>query len=150
MPSSELPREILCPVDFSDSSAAALRLAATVGKCVGARLTLLHAITLTVPSYFTPGRLKELEREVGESREEAGATVRQFAQRVLGPGAPPVEIMVEEGSPADVIVAIAERLGSEWIVMGTHGRSGVKKWMLGSVAERVVRTSHIPVLVVRE
>ncbi len=147
---SELPREILCPVDFSESSAAALRQAATVGACTGARLTLVHAITLSLPAYFTPGRLKELEREVGESREEAAASVRQFAHRVLGPGGPPVEIAVEEGSPAEVINATAERLGSHWIVMGTHGRSGVRKWMLGSVAERVVRTSRIPVLVVRE
>lgn len=63
---------------------------------------------------------------------------------------PWVATIVRRGSPRQVILDVADEIAADLIVMGTHGRSGFKRWVLGSVAEHVVRNSQIPVMVVRQ
>ena len=140
---------ILAPADFSDLSAHVLRYAAAIAKSCAARLTLLYANTFAPPPYFTGGELDELESQFRASRAAARQGLRQFAEATLGAGAGAVETHVAEGLAADAILEYAARNGNDLIVMGTHGRSGVNRWMLGSVAERVLRASGVPVLTVR-
>ncbi|MFB6217874.1 MAG: universal stress protein [Halobacteriaceae archaeon] len=81
-----------------------------------------------------------------EEGEEALAAVREAAEE----GGVAVETELLEGTPAREIVAAAERTGADLVVMGTHGRGGIDRLLLGSVAERVVRTADVPVLTVRQ
>ncbi len=119
--------EILFATDFSETSAAAARTALDYARRLGARLHLLH-VTWVGTDPTVPPALPALARELGDGV--------------------PVVTAVESGAPAAQIVRYAERKGIDLIVLGTHGRSGVSRALLGSVAERVVRTAPCPVLTV--
>ena len=140
---------ILCPVDFSEISAHALRAASLLATCGNATLVAAYANWFEAPPYFTEAQIGALEREVRESAQAAEESLADFVKSVLGERAACVETRVVDGLPADGIRTAAERVHSDLIVMGTHGRGGLNRWMLGSVAERVLRESPIPVLTVR-
>lgn len=140
---------VLCPVDFSDLSALALRHAARLANCLGDRIAVLYAEPFAPPPYFTQGQIEKLERDFRESREQAAQKLREFVAQSLGADAPELEIRVADEAPADAIRTAAAELGAGLIVLGTHGRTGIDRLMLGSVAERVLRESKIPVLTVR-
>ncbi len=134
-------RKILVPVDFSDHSAAALLWAREFARCGGAGLAALYADSFAPPPYFTRSQIEELERQRQAARQAAQAQVQEFA----GPG---VESLVVEGPPADTILRVAAEQHADLIAMGTHGRSGWQRWMLGSVTERVLRAAQVPLLAV--
>jgi len=138
---------VLCPVDFSDLSARALRYAAMLARRVNARLTVVYAHSFSAPPYFTTGKLEDLERQFRESLREAEAELRRFAQRETGNL--DVDVQIVEAHPVDAIRRAAREIGADLIVMGTHGRSGLNRLMLGSVTEGVLRESQVPVLTVR-
>lgn len=137
---------ILCPVDFSELSGLGLRHAAALARRHGARLRVLYAHSFQPPPYFSVNELEALHQRMRDSLGDARAALERF---IAGHGAGPAEAMVAEGLPADVIRRVAADTGAGLIVIGTHGRSGVNRFMLGSVAERVLRESRIPVLTVR-
>lgn len=141
---------IVVPIDFSELSAMALRYAAGMAHCSGARLAALYANSFSPPPYFTESRVAAFEQQFRESFEEARRTAAEFIAATLGPTAPEIPIHVVEGLPADAITRFAAASGADLLVMGTHGRSGINRWMLGSVTERVLRESRIPVLTVRQ
>jgi nucleotide-binding universal stress UspA family protein len=141
--------QILCPVDFSELSARALGYARLLAQCGNARLTVAYAESFSPPPYFTEGRVAELERQYRESFQQAESALRDFVKATLGADSGTVAVRVIEALPADGIRKLAEDTKADLIVMGTHGRSGVNRLMLGSVAERVLRESRIPVLTVR-
>ncbi len=145
----EHPKHILSPVDFSDLSALALRYAEALSRCSGARLTVLYASSFEAPPYFTQGQLAELQQTLREAGRQAEEDLRRFVQRTLGPGAARPEVRVAEGRPAEVILKVAAETGADLIAMGTHGRSGLNRLLLGSVTERVLSQSDVPVLTVR-
>ncbi len=120
-------REVLCATDFSHSSDAAVRAAADYARQFGARLHLLHVAW--------PGIDPTVPPLLAKLADELGAQV-------------PVVTAVESGQPATGIVQYAERHGIDLIVVGTHGRTGVTRALLGSVAERILRTAACPVLTV--
>lgn len=120
-------REILFATDFSESSDVAGRVARDYARQFGARLHLLHVVW--------PGADPAMPPPLGKLREE------------LGEGVPTLTV-VESGQPAAQIVRYAERHGIDLIVVGTHGRTGFTRVLLGSVAERVLRTAPCPVLTV--
>ncbi len=140
---------ILCPVDFSQIAANALRHAARLAACGGGRVVAAHAAWFEVPPYFTESRIAELERQTRESLAEATLALGRFVEQTLPEAAREVELAVVEGSPSTAILDLASQRHAGLIVMGTHGRTGINRWMLGSVAERVVRESRIPVLTTR-
>jgi nucleotide-binding universal stress UspA family protein len=140
---------ILCPVDFSELSGHALRQAARLAGCGGAKLIAIYANWFDAPPYFTDGRIAELSREFRDSQAAAEQSLAAFVKSTLGEQAAAVEIRVAEGLPADVILAQAAGAGAGLIVMGTHGRTGYNRWMMGSVAERVLRETPVPLLTVR-
>ena len=140
---------IVCPVDFSEISRDALRYAGMLAECGRTRLVVAYADRYEAPPYFTPGRLAELEEEHRQALRGFGDSLRAFVQETLGSRTPPVETRLLEAYPADGIREITAREAAQLIVMGTHGRGGWNRWAMGSVAERVLRESPVPVLTVR-
>lgn len=141
----ESPQTILCPVDFSDISALGLRFASALAKCSNARLIALYVDPFLPPPYFTESRLEQVKQQLEGSKSEAEQSLREFAAHA----GDPVEVRVMEALPVDGILRAAQEAGADLIAMGTHGRSGVNRLMLGSVAERVLRQARVPVLTVR-
>lgn len=136
-------KTILCPIDFDDNSIAALRYAARIAKASGAVLHVLHVDRL--PQADEGYRL---ESYPAGSEEPSKLELRKIARHDLA-GKVTYELHARRGNPADVITHTADELGADLIVMSTHARSGVTRFFLGSVAERVVRASDRPVLTVR-
>jgi universal stress protein A len=137
-----MPRfdKILCPVDFDQNSLLALRLAAELAQERHAALYLLHVVAMPPgPEVALPfGKMETAARTKLEklAREKVGRTARY-------------EVDVAMGDPAVEVVQWAKRMGAELIVMATHGRKGLRRLALGSVAEHVVREAPCPVLTVR-
>lgn len=140
-------KQILCPVDFSSLSADALRFSGRLSEATGAAITVVHAALVEVPPYFTSGQLEEIERQLRGSLAEAEKALLEFARAALGERA--IRTKVVEASAVEGIREVARQIGADVIVMGTHGRGGVNRLLMGSVAERTLRESRIPVVTVR-
>lgn len=134
---------ILAPTDFSEASRDALDLARDMARDSGAILTVVH--TCEVPVFgglAVPADLLTPLVDLARSKLDGLlATLRDACPRAKG--------MVRVGAPREQILAAADEIRADLIVMGTHGRRGITHALIGSVAERVVRMSRIPVLTVR-
>ena len=140
-------KTILCPVDFSSGASAATEYAVGLAEKLGARVHLLHVYPL--PMLAAPdGGLMVTPEVVARMSTESERAISEVAARYVGRGAE-IETHVSDGAPYAEILRKAEKIGADLIVMGTHGRSGIAHLLLGSVAEKVVRSSPIPVLTVR-
>ena len=141
-------RHILVPTDFSDSSTRALDDAVGLAQTFGAKLTLLHVVEL--PSYVTDGHAPVHVSLALRDHLQASAQ-RELAQLPAKGSGAPVEIArrVVIGVPHQQILEIAAADRVDWIVMATHGRTGLSHLVLGSITERVVRTALCPVLTLR-
>jgi universal stress protein A len=140
-------RKLLVPVDFSAHSAEALRIAAELARRFDASLTLVHVydpMVHALPDGFTFAAPHLAPLLDAIEHELAGAK-----RRVLEAGIPSVETRVLHGLAASEIVEFAKRGQVDLIVMGTSGRTGMAHLVLGSVAERVVRTANCAVLTVK-
>lgn len=134
-------RTILHPTDFSESSEAPLRLARALARNYEARLVVLHA-------YPPPVTLAEVADRRRHDRIEEELLAKLQAL-VLDDRTAAVEYRVAEGRAADVILDTAAQEGCDLIVMGTHGRSGLRRALMGSVAEEVTRKAGCPVATAR-
>ncbi len=134
---------LLVPIDFEAASVKALVLAKDLAARLGGEVVLVHAYQLPVYTYpgLEPTLLPGFHAEVTAAAQRA---VDQIAQQEGG-----LRAVLREGDPAVEVLAAAEELGATMIVMGTHGRTGVAHLLLGSVAEKIVRKSPIPVVTVR-
>jgi nucleotide-binding universal stress UspA family protein len=131
-------KKLCCPVDFSPTSEAALRVAAGLARDLRASLTLLHV--RTIPGSSIPEGLLEPAPEL--TRDISGPSDRPLASWIAKAealGAPHVEAAASIGDPAQEIADFARRGDFDVIVIATHGRTGLKHAILGSVAEKVVR-----------
>jgi nucleotide-binding universal stress UspA family protein len=143
-------RQILSPVDFSGQSARALRYASMLTRCGNARLVVAYAESFSPPPYFTKSQLGELERQFQDAFRGAESALRRFVDAELdAEAASAAEVRIVEALPVDGIRRLTREIKADLIVMGTHGRSGVNRLLLGSVAERLLRESDVPVLTVR-
>ncbi len=138
------PSKILVPVDFGEASGRAVAVAAALAGRLHGQLHLLHAEVMEVPAYFTHDQVRALEHERQVARAHAREFLRDFGVKH---GAAQFSSHIEEGLPTAVIVDSAAT--ADLVVMGTHGRRGPARWWIGSVAERVIHQSPVPVLVVR-
>jgi len=140
-------KTILCPVDFSEASVRALRYALAIAGPLHARVHVFHVYEMS--EYIVPEnpvvRPELLPAQVQSARDEFAAFVARHGQ-----GDVPVTSSMREGVARRLILEAAREHGADLIVMGSHGRGGVARLMLGSVAERVVRAAEVPVLVVRD
>ena len=138
---------ILCPVDFSDVSRHALAYAAAFARWYESKVTLLHVYSAPVPPVAVsqyPGNIPLLPPI---QPDEVRAQVRQFCEPLSIAGVSPA-IVVEEGEPAKVITRMASDAAPDLLIMGTHGRGGFQRLLLGSVTEKVLRLVACPVLTV--
>jgi len=140
------PRNILAATDFSETAERAAALAGTLARRFSADLHLLHVVVLIEDSTLDAGGRDQLERLL-VTGEEARRELLEKSPVNHDPSVTPH--LVRGIDPDEVIVETASNLGCELIVMGTHGRRGLSHFLLGSVAERVVRTSPAPVLSLR-
>jgi universal stress protein A len=141
-------RKILVPVDFSEHSDLAFKTAAALSQTYTAPLTLVYVyepLALAVPEGYMIFNEAQLSRMFDEFRQGL-AKQKQAAEAA---GALNVETLMLHGFAAGEIQRFAAEGGFDLIVMGTHGRRGLGHAVLGSVAERVVRTAPCPVLTVR-
>jgi nucleotide-binding universal stress UspA family protein len=140
-------QHILVPVDFSENTPAVLAWSAHLAEEHGSRITLLHAYHLPVEFQQLEGAY--LPPDFWQSvRTEAETALRGYAENLQRKGVR-VEIAVCEGYAATVIIEEAAQRRADLIVIGTHGRSGLKHLLLGSIAERVVQKAPCPVLTVK-
>lgn len=142
------PKLILVPTDFSAPSAQALRYGAAIAERFSAHLLVVYAdpfvlpvdVTIAVGTFSVPRQdLVDAAREQLQTFVEANV-----------PSTVPYDVRVVVGLPVDSIVAQASETGADLIVMGTHGRTGLRRWILGSVSEAVMRLAPAPVIVVHE
>ncbi len=138
---------ILVPVDFSEHSDRALRYAETLAESLGASLHLLHVLEMP-PMWGTETYTVDLGTLLDDMTAEA--TTRMAACKSTVPATLSATTSVELGRPGDVTAQCAADTHADLIVMGTHGRSGLSHLMMGSVAERVIRSAPCPVLTVRD
>lgn len=140
--------KILCPIDFSEPSRVALDHASALARETGGILTVLHVIepvVYPVEYGMAPVPTIDLETTATENaRERLDALLRD----VVGDGVAATAKVVL-GRADDTICDVAESEGFDLIVLATHGLTGIKHLLLGSVAERVVRTARCPVLTVK-
>jgi nucleotide-binding universal stress UspA family protein len=138
-------KRILVPCDFSDTSAAAVRYGIALARNFGARVHFLH-VGDRAQSQFESEFPIGLENAVEDAvRERLLRIVTPQEQVEINP-----EFAVRPGAPAAEIVRYAQEANVDLIVMGTHGRGFVGHMVMGSVAEKVVRTASCPVLTVRK
>jgi len=144
-------KTILVPHDFSSSANHACAVARDEAKTHGARVILVHVIDLPyqmVPeSAMVSGEAIEPISMKEYAARGAEKHLDDIAARLAKDGVTPQKFL-RFGRPHDEIVKLAEELKADLIVMGTHGRTGLAHLLVGSVAERVVRTSKCPVLTV--
>ena len=144
-----LIKKIVVPVDFSEPSERAAHYAAALARRLGASLHLIHALE---PSPVTRGPVESSESLSAERLDDTYWAARTRLGALSGKLALEGQISMEvrPGFPSEVITAAATDLGADLVVMSTHGRSGLSHLLMGSVAERVIRSAACPVLVVRD
>lgn len=149
-------KRVLVPLDGSPEAAQALPYARVVADCMRAEIELLEA----VPSLAEIMRgFSTSESQWRFSYDDWGNTQQRFslaaetrltdAASKLGELAARTTVTVAEGNPAEAIIAEAAKVPDTLITMSTHGRSGIRRWAMGSIADKVVRMAHHPTLLMR-
>ncbi len=146
-------RSILVPLDGSALAEAVIPLVTDLARSCGASVTLARVVPFPGGVYFGSPYVplvspNTFDRAVEEARAAARAYLLSVAER-LGAAGVAVETIVHDGEPASRLLSLMNVERYDLIVAATHGRTGVKRWILGSVAERLIEASHTPVLLVR-
>ena len=136
--------KILVPTDGSEYTKAAVRKAMELAKLSGGKVTALYVLDQTI---LTNMPMDTAVMNVYNTLEKEGKEAVDFVRDLGASEGVEVEVVIKEGTPVKVI--LDESADYDIIVMGTLGRTGMSKLLMGSVAERVVRASQCPVLVVR-
>ncbi|GAB4568178.1 MAG: universal stress protein [Haliangiales bacterium] len=144
-----IPRMLLVAIDFSEPAEAAFEQALAIAAGTGAEMVLLWVDDRRSATAMSHAALVEdLDRLMTDQHIEIGKRLRALAERAERSGVK-ASCRIDPGHPDEVIVAVAAEIGCDLIVTGIRGRTGFKRFLLGSVAEIVVRTSPTHVLVVR-
>lgn len=137
-------KHILVPTDFSDASERALSAAIELAVAFKARVTLLHIWNVPVMGYA-----EGLTWPIDEMKVAARTSLSELRERVAK-RVPETEAVLERGLEWERILDVVKKQDVDLVVMGTHGRRGLPRLLLGSVAEKVVRLSTVPVMTVGE
>ena len=139
-------RTIVCATDFGEASERAARRAVELARALGARLEVVHVWEIPViaaldgPVVLGPAETARVTSHLQQQLDAAVEGCREPGLEVHG--------RLVEGVPDREVVRLASELGADLIVVGTHGRRGLARMILGSIADRIVRTSPVPVVVV--
>ncbi|QWZ61737.1 universal stress protein [Acinetobacter pittii] len=144
-----LYQHILVPIDGSETSMVAIKEAIKLGKALNSKITVVQVMALDpfiADVYVKTGQTNDL---IERTRTYLLDILQQAKQEFTNEGLT-VETKLLEGFVVhEEIIQAAQDLNADLIVMGSHGRTGVRKLVLGSVAQKVLGESHIPVLIVR-
>ncbi len=151
-PGEYSPEEIIVPIDMSELSNLALKYAHVGAQLFNARITVLHSMYFEAPRYLSAQLTDQLLEELDQAKSDARKHLAEHVSKVLGKGIDDIIIDYKtvDSDPAGAILDTIESTKAGLVVMGTHGYSGFKHWMLGSVAEKVLHTSTVPVFTVRQ
>jgi nucleotide-binding universal stress UspA family protein len=141
-------RRILCATDLSTASAPAWAAAQRLASGIGAELTLVHVVPwlpLPVEGGLDPGTYQRL---TDDGRAEARRELEGLAAGVADPGLR-VRVQVDDGPAAPRILAAVDAGRADLLVLGTHGRTGLNRLLVGSVAEQLIQLAHCPMMTVR-
>jgi len=143
-------KKILVPVDLSEATQGAIEYAGALAAQYGSEVVFLHVITekeadLIATSHVPRAPIDEVfselkQRLYGQILTETPALLAESRK---------AEIEISMGEPEEAILAVANRIDADLIVMGTHGRTGLSHLLMGSVAEHVIRSALCPVLTVK-
>jgi nucleotide-binding universal stress UspA family protein len=139
-------RRLLVPVDFSDSSLRALRHAAGLAAESGGALTIVHVVPA---DYGLLGIGREDSRDLDKSLQRQAADRLRTLAKTNVPRNVPANLEARVGRPAEEIVAAATESKSDLIVLSTHGLTGLDRYLIGSVADRVARLAPCPVFLMQ-
>lgn len=142
-------RRILYPSDFSPASRPAFKRAVELAKSLRSQLLIVHVMApppIIGEGYITPATVETL---LQSQRHAAQRQLRVLVARAKAAGVRVSSLLVETGMTHEQIVRVARRKRADMIVMGTHGRTGLTRLLLGSVANHVIATARCPVLTVR-
>lgn len=137
------PKIVLVPVDFSEASVAALAYAVDVVEGTNAKVFVLHAFEIPIlglPDGVVTATAELTGRIVNAAQKALDDLVAEYRGRV------DLRALLKQGDAREIILAQAQDLTADLIVMGTHGRRGIARALIGSVTETIVRTAPIPVL----
>jgi nucleotide-binding universal stress UspA family protein len=139
--------KILVPIDFSDCSKKALQYALPLARQFGAQVTLLYVMPV---NYFVGSEFGPVDFPLPEQewRQNCQKELQALADQAIGTSLP-VETLVRQGQAVNEVVSYAKEESVDLIVLSTHGRTGLRHVLVGSVTENVVRYASCPVLVVR-
>lgn len=136
---------ILCPVDFSEASNNAIRYASELARSMGSKVYLLNVVEPRAMAADMALNYIPVEEELEKAAEE---DLQPILRQVLDAGiTAQAEVMI--GNPADVILQQAADWDVNLLIMGSHGKTGLSRLLMGSVAEAVVRRAACPVLIVK-
>ncbi len=143
------PRTLVVATDFSDASSTALDAAEFFGRAHGTTVVLAHCFD---PSPFVapaviPGPSSLMEQAARDMKAQVVKSLEELRAERFGDADVVIEVL-RHSSPGEALVEHAKTVGAELIIVGSHGRTGLRRVLLGSVAERVVRLAPCPVLVV--
>ena len=139
---SEPFRKILCAVDFGPSTKMTIEMARQIAESNKGTVILLHVVPMAVEATGQPLMVEPLQGAEDDARHRLNYLAAETLTHAY-------EILVVTGEPATTISEVAHEQNADLIVMATHGRTGLKHFFLGSVAERVVREAPVPVMTVR-
>ena len=139
-------KKILVPLDGSPLAEAALPHAEAIAKSEGAEIVLLRVPMMPTTEFFA----REPTLAVKIHEEEQAEAIKYINMKVeeLKKDHIKVTAVTQEGPVPDTILSVAEETHADMIAMSTHGRTGIQRWLMGSVADRVVHHAHIPVMLI--
>lgn len=142
-------KKILCPTDFSEPSFKAVKAASDLAEKFSAEMILLHVVSpVPLPSATTPPSGFNVALYQDELKKSAENSMNETAKKYIADDVN-YDGKIIHGSPAERITKTAEEENCDMIVIATHGLTGWKHMVFGSVAEKVVRSSSVPVLTIR-
>jgi nucleotide-binding universal stress UspA family protein len=140
--------KIVVGTDFNLLATAALRFAGGIAARAGAELIVVYADTFDAPAEFTAAQVQHIAEAIERSKNRTREQLQAYVKKQV-----PKEVrwraVVAEGMPATAMSLVAEAEEADFIALGTHGRGGLQRLVMGSVAEAVIREAHVPVLTVR-
>jgi len=140
---------ILAATDFSELATKALDYGVELARRTGAEIVVVYADPFLPPPHFTADQMDQIVTTLDLHRAAARKELDRYSAENV-PSEVPLRTMVVEDTAAAAIVRTAEEIDADVIVMGTHGRGGFNRFLLGSVTERVLRETSKPLLTVRE
>lgn len=139
-------KKILVPLDGSDFAETAIAHAETLAKAVNAEIVLLRVVAMP-GAVWAPTNASVIAATFNDIIQEAHSYIKTEVEKVQEDGCH-VKGIVERGAVPEAILSVAEETHADLITMATHGRTGIARWFLGSVADQIVHKSHVPVILI--